>query len=168
MWGPLPKLSSMSDKKPTQPHFANIRGLVADLNEHLDQRMVQLRKGTDLDAARPADANLFMMISRNPRTISELARDKGVSRQAVHASVSRLVELGAIRLEPVPGNKRDKLPVPTELGQQARARVGGLLRELEAELVGVLGKEDLEIFRSLLLRLLEAPRDTTSRAGKEE
>ncbi|MBO6511052.1 MarR family winged helix-turn-helix transcriptional regulator [Roseibium sp.] len=149
----------MDDKKPTQPRFTNIRGLIADLNELLDQRMVELRKGTGLDAARPADANLFMMINRNPRTISELARDKGVSRQAVHAGVSRLVELGALRLEPVPGSKRDKLPVPTELGQQARMKAGELLRQLESELEGTLGKEDLELFRSMLIRLLEAARE---------
>lgn len=149
----------MNDKKPTHPGFANIRGLVADLNEYLDQRMVELRKGTGLDAARPADANIFMMINRNPRTISELARDKGVSRQAVHAAVSRLVDLGALRLEPVPGNKRDKMPVPTELGLEARQKAGLLLRELEGDLETALGKDDLETLRSLLMKLLKETRD---------
>ncbi|WP_299472942.1 helix-turn-helix domain-containing protein [uncultured Roseibium sp.] len=146
----------MDDKKPTHPAFTNIRGLVSDANEYLDQRMVELRKGTGLDAARPADANIFMMISRHPRTISELARDKGVSRQAVHAAVSRLVDLGALRLEPVPGNKRDKLPVPTEIGNQARQKAGALLRELEGELETAMGKDDLETLRSLLVKLLKA------------
>ncbi|ASP33951.1 MarR family winged helix-turn-helix transcriptional regulator [Labrenzia sp. VG12] len=144
----------MNDRAPTHPPRASIRGLVADLSEELDRRMIELRKGTGLDAARPADANLFMMICRNPRTISELARDRGVTRQAVHAAVARLVELGALRLEPVPGNKRDKRPVPTELGQQARVKVGSLVRQLEGELEARLGSEDLETLRGLLLRLL--------------
>ena len=147
----------MDDKKPTHPpRHHNIRGLVSDLAEHLDQRMVELRQGTGLDAARPADANLFMMVCRNPRTISELARDKGVSRQAIHSGISRLVNLGALRLEPVPGNNRDKLPVPTELGNQARATAAGLLKQLETELQDTLGSEDLEVLRGLLVRLVSA------------
>ncbi|QFT30855.1 MarR family transcriptional regulator [Roseibium porphyridii] len=144
----------MNDKKPTQPPFASIRGLVFDLAEQLDKRMIELRQGTGLDAARPADANLFMMICRNPRTISELARDKGISRQAVHSAVSRLVDLGALRLEPVPGSKRDKLPVPTELGQEARVKVAGLLKQMESELEEAVGTDDLERLRALLIKLV--------------
>jgi len=156
----------MSDKKPTHPPLASIRGLVADLSEQLDRRMIELRKGTGLDAARPADANLFMMICRNPRTISELARDRGVSRQAIHSAVARLVDLGALRLEPVPGNKRDKRPVPTELGQQARVKVAVLVRQLEGELAARLGTDDLETLRVLLQRLLASPWPDGQPTGK--
>ncbi|WP_420414198.1 MarR family winged helix-turn-helix transcriptional regulator [Roseibium sp.] len=119
--------------------------------------MIELRKGTGLDVVRPADANLFMTICRHPRTVSELARDRGVTRQSIHSAVHRLVEAGALRLDPVPGNLRDKMPVPTEKGLEARKKAQALVAEMEQELAEKLGREKLETLRGLLQELNEVP-----------
>ncbi|WP_153768104.1 MarR family winged helix-turn-helix transcriptional regulator [Labrenzia sp. CE80] len=145
----------MADKITPLVRRPTIRGLLQDVWGQLDERMIELRQGTGLDVVRPSDANLFMMICRHPRTISELARHRGVTRQSVHAAVQRLMEAGALSLEPVPGSKRDKMPVPTERGQAARRQAHKLVDQLEEEIAIKLGKEKLETLRSILLDLVE-------------
>jgi len=118
------------------PKFDNIRGLVQDLAEQLDNRMVELRKSSPATSVRPADAKVFMLIARHPRSLSQLAMAMDISRQAAHAAVQRLVEHGVIRLEFAQGSKRDKIPQVTEKGHKIRQLVARHLSQLEEEMVG--------------------------------
>lgn len=149
------RLSIVTDNNYPTAARPTIRGLLHDAWLKLDRRMIELRAGTGLDVVRPADANLFMSICRNPRTVSDLARDRGVTRQSIHSAVHRLVEAGALRLDPIPGNLRDKLPVPTEMGLEARRKAQALVDEMEQELAEKLGREKLETLRGLLRELSE-------------
>ncbi|MCG8509750.1 MAG: MarR family transcriptional regulator [Rhodospirillales bacterium] len=56
------------------------------------------------------------LIEGGPMTISDLAFERGVSRQSVQVAVSDLVERGFVRLEDNPRHKRAKLLHVTELG----------------------------------------------------
>ncbi len=134
----------------------NIRGLVQDLSEQLDARMVELREGTENASVRPADAKMFMLISREPRTLSKLANALNISRQAAHSSVQRLVERGVVTLEFAPDNKRDKIPQITEKGQAARKIAGQNIHTLEAEISALLGEDKREKLRLLLSDLNQA------------
>ena len=138
----------------------NIRGLVQDLSEQLDFRMVQLREGTENASVRPADAKMFMLISREPRTLSKLANALNISRQAAHSSVQRLVERGVISLEYAPDNKRDKIPRVTEKGQAARKAAALNIKTLEAEIGELLGAKRHEQLRDILRTLNQAYKST--------
>jgi DNA-binding MarR family transcriptional regulator len=139
----------------------NIRGLVQDLSEQLDSRMDQLRQGTDNASVRPADAKMFMLISRKPRTVSKLASALNISRQAAHSAVQRLVERGVVALEFAPDNKRDKIPRVTEKGQAARKIAALNINTLETELGALLGEDKREQLRSLLGELNQALKDNS-------
>jgi len=145
----------MDDKKETLPRFDNIKGLVQDLTEKLDARMDVLRIGTPFEHVRPGDAKTFMLISRHPRTISELARALRITRQATHNSILRLIEKDLIRLEPAPGSQRDKIPAVTKKGHAARRWVARNLAVIEAELEEIIGKKRLKEFRKTLIDLLK-------------
>ncbi len=148
-------MSTMNDKKSRLPRFDNIKGLVQDLTEKLDVRMHSLRVGTEFEHLRPSDAKTFMLISRHPRTISELARDLGITRQATHNSILRLIENGVVELHPAPGSKRDKIPVVTAKGQAVRRLAAKNLVIIEAELEAKIGTERLEQLRGILIDLLQ-------------
>ena len=140
-----------------KPESNNIRGLVQDLSERLDQRMQQLRDTSPELNVRPADAKMFMHVARHAESghsVSKIAKMLGISRQAAHASVQRLVANGSLKLELTDGNKRDKVPKITKKGHNLRQQVTGLIVHLENEMITALGAEDLETLRNLLARLV--------------
>lgn len=145
----------MIDEKQNLPNFDNIKGLVQDLVEDLDKRMIVLREGTPLESVRPSDAKVFMLAARHPRTIAELAKALDVSRQAAHKSAQRLIAKGVIDLHPAPGSRRDKIVVITLAGHEARQLAAQNLRSLESELTRKIGKTRLEEFRKTLTDLLK-------------
>jgi len=60
--------------------------------------------------------NISHLLKSGPMTISDLAFDRGVSRQSVQVAVSALAESGYIRFEDNPRHKRAKLLRVTDLG----------------------------------------------------
>ena len=144
----------MSDKTDPTPSFDNIKGLVQDVSAKLQRRMDELRVGTAFEDVRPSDARTFALIGRRPRNLSELAQDLGISRQATHRSVMRLVERGGVSLQSVEGNNRDKIAVPTELGKKGQQMAAKNLQILESELEEKLGPDDLTNFRRILVKIL--------------
>jgi DNA-binding MarR family transcriptional regulator len=61
-------------------------------------------------------ANLVLGV-RHP---SEIARNMGVSRQAIHATINQMIDLGIVELADDPGNRRVKLIAPTAMGETMR------------------------------------------------
>ncbi len=145
-----------------RPSYANVKGLMQDATELLDMRMIALRQSSRFSDVRPADAKVFMLVARRPRSISDLARALNISRQAVHASVGRLIDLGGIQLENAPGSKRDKIPQLTDLGREAQIEAAGYLKTIEAELAAKIGSERLEQLRAILIDILADPTDDNS------
>ena len=133
----------------------NIRGLVQDLSELLDRRMDELRQGSVLGSVRPSDAKVFMLASRKRRTTAEIARDLGVSKQAVHMSVQRLLEKNVVQLVPANNSKRDKVIEITPYGHEIRRLVAEKIAILEAEIDAKIGAEKLAELRHILTALLE-------------
>ena len=146
----------MDDENSALPRFDNIKGLVQDLTEKLEARMDALIVDTPVEHIRPSDKKTFMLIARHPRTISELARALRISRQATHKSILRLIEHGIVELHPAPGNKRDKIPIVTEKGQQIRRIAAQNIDKIEAEIEAKISKRRLEEFRKTLIELLNA------------
>ena len=136
--------------------FDNIRGLLQDLTSELDRRTVVYRKGTRYENVRQSDVRVFIIASRQPRTVSDIAREMEVTRQAVHSSVLRLKELQVLELIPQPGNGRDKLVAVTEKGWQAQAVANDSIQLLEKECAEILGSKGLDQFRKQLLALVTA------------
>ena len=144
----------MGDKKIGLPGQDNIKGLVQDVVEMLDERMAKLREGTPLEGVRPSDAKTFMLAARHPRTISDIAKAMNVSRQAVHKSVQRLQDRGAVSLHPAPDSRRDKIVVITQTGHDARKLVANNIAIIEQEIENRIGKVRLENLREILKDML--------------
>jgi DNA-binding MarR family transcriptional regulator len=147
----------MPDDQPKRAiAFDNIRGLLQDLASELDRRAVVHRRGTRYENVRQSDVRVFILASRQSRTVSEIARELEVTRQAVHSSVTRLKALEVVELLPQPGSDRDKLVAVTEKGWQAQAVANTTIQHLEKECAEILGAKGLEQFRKQLLALVTA------------
>ncbi|WP_421724898.1 MarR family winged helix-turn-helix transcriptional regulator [Bauldia sp.] len=144
----------MSDNPPAAPQNS-VRGLVQDLSERFDAMSNALRKETAFAETRPADAKTFMLISRHPRGLTALATALGISRQAAHRSVQRLVDAGLVSFDYAEGSQRDMIAGLTKKGLGARAVGLRIAREIDAYVEKKVGKEGLETLRDLLLKLAD-------------
>lgn len=144
----------MDDKKHKMGQN-NIRGLVQDLSERLDAKSNELRANTAFASTRPADAKTFMLISRHPRGLTELAQALKISRQATHKSVLRLVDAGVVSFELVEGSKRDMIANLTVEGLNARLLGLEIAQAIENTIRKEIGDDDLETLRRILITLCE-------------
>jgi DNA-binding MarR family transcriptional regulator len=146
-------LTIVVDKLPFAIPHDNLRGLTQDFILQLDTRFGRMRMGTRYGKARLSDLKVFIAASRNPRSIADIARDHAVSRQAIQASVQRLVALDVVELLPHPKNHRDKIVSVTERGWEARQQALKHIDLVEKECAEILGAKGLEQFRAQLLAL---------------
>jgi DNA-binding MarR family transcriptional regulator len=146
----------MSDQPERAIPFDNIRGLAQDLIDELDRRGDVHRRGTRFEHVRRSDVRVWGYASRKPRTMAEIARAMKVTRQAVHASVKRLLDLGIVELLPQPSNGRDKLLTVTEKGWEAQKVANHSIKLMEEEAAQIITQRGLDQFRQQMLALVTA------------
>ena len=142
----------IDEEKPYVP-TDNIRSLLQAVSDGIDSRLNLYRQGTRYEGVRPSDTRVFVLALREPRSIAELARILGVSRQAVHASVDRLRQLKVVETVTQAGNMRDKLVKITDRGQNARRAAQQQIIAFEKEIAEVIGDDGLARLRSTLEKL---------------
>jgi len=81
-------------------------------------------------------ANLVLGVRRP----SDIARNMGVSRQAIHATINQMVELGIVELVDDPSNGRVKVIAPTKMGESMRVDAQASMILMGEELGRRLGK----------------------------
>lgn len=84
-------------------------------------------------------ANIVLGVRRP----SDIARNMGVSRQAIHATINQMAELGIVALVADPTNRRVKLVAPTTTGEAMRVDAQRSMLIMADELGQRLGKAAL-------------------------
>ena len=151
-------MSTMIDNNSKEFLATSIKGLLQDTLEWMESRNAELRRGSEFEGT-PAEAKLFATLRGRARSISDLARVMGLSRQAVHNTVHRLISAGVVDLVPMEGSKRDKLVQITERGQEIQKMAAKNLKRIERDMHKTIGAENVELLRSLLLEHLKAVSD---------
>jgi DNA-binding MarR family transcriptional regulator len=150
----------MVDEQAKRVPINNMRTLLYYLGLAIDGRMSQYRRGTPYENVRPSDVRVFVWASRNTLTISEIARELHITRQAAQSSVQRLIKLQVIALKTLPGNNRNKVVIITPKGELASKTARQQIGDLENELAEMIGKDKLEDLRISLGIMLERLNDT--------
>lgn len=83
---------------------------------------------------------------------AEVARRVGVSRQAIHRTVSELADLGLVSLEEDPANASARLVVLTDLGRATVTAALSTFQSIESTLAKRLGDPDVAALRRILSR----------------
>jgi len=78
-------------------------------------------------------------------SISELSRQVGYSRQAMHKNIKKLEELGYITLSLE--NQKEKTINFTSKSEKLMIEANKIIIEIESELSSLLGKEELDSYR---------------------
>ena len=149
------------------PPIDNIRTLNYYLGLAIDARLSEFRYGSPYENVRPSDVRLFVTAARKEQTISNIARELSITRQAAQMSVQRLLKLKVVELRAMPANKRDKLVVITQKGKLASNSAVQQVKMLEAEFAKAIGADALATFRKNLDILLATTRAQTANSAKK-
>ncbi len=84
-------------------------------------------------------ANLVMGVRRP----SDIARNMGVSRQAIHATINQMITLDIVALVDDPTNRRVKIITPTAKGETMRVDAQRSMLIMGEELFSRLGKTNV-------------------------
>jgi DNA-binding MarR family transcriptional regulator len=75
---------------------------------------------------------------------SDIARNLGISRQAVHTTINQMVELGMLELRGDKEDGRSKIVALTPLGIQMREDANKVMNDLHAELRRRIGTRNVD------------------------
>ena len=103
------------------------------------------------DVNRPQSMIMTNIVSGVVRP-SDIARNLGVSRQAVHSTINQMVKLGIVRLDVDPGDRRHMIVSLTDLGARMRKDAQRSMDALTAQIADRLGQDRFDA----LLTALEA------------
>ena len=101
---------NMVDKNKDYKDFleTNFMRLTMELVEWMEREMVELNK-TSKYRGSISEIRLFNALRGQEKSISELARIMNISRQAVHKTAHKLVDLGFLELISEDGNKKNRI-----------------------------------------------------------
>lgn len=103
-----------------------------------------------------------------PRTVAEIGRRMGMTRQGVQRVANLLVEHGLAEYRPNPAHRRAKLMACTEAGYWAIRRIS-LVQHPWADRVGAaIGPAELRSALDTMQRLVELLEDDESRPGNSD
>ncbi len=80
-------------------------------------------------------------------SITALSKKLGYTRQAMHKNIKKLEEAGYITLVSEKNNQKEKIIRFTELGKALMDDSEKIIRRIEDEMVGIIGKEAFEQYQ---------------------
>jgi DNA-binding MarR family transcriptional regulator len=113
------------------------------------------------ELARPAGltAALWQVLGavlRSPRSVADVAREIGVTRQSAQRVADVLVDRGLAAYQPNPAHRRAKLLTPTAEGRQAIRRIRPAHAAFAQRLAEEVGMGALEVSLATVAHLLRA------------
>ncbi|RBM16614.1 MarR family transcriptional regulator [Prauserella sp. PE36] len=107
---------------------------------------------------RPRHGTVLSVLPESGARATELARLSGQHKQIVGVIVDELVELGYVRRESDPSDRRAKLVVPTEAGVDEVAKARAILAAIEQRHREELGDETYRTFKTALEHITHSQR----------
>jgi len=95
-------------------------------------------------------SQVFISIGEGITRPSEIASRMSVTRQAIHQTINELVDLGYVKLEPDVTDRRAKIVTYTERGNEVGQNTVLGLSEIEAQLIGRIGVDNVQALREAL------------------
>jgi DNA-binding MarR family transcriptional regulator len=121
--------------------------------ERVVRRMLERLHEQGFDDLDMAHVNLFLYPGPQGARPSELAAQRGVSKQAANYLLGQLERLGYLERRPDSGDGRSKRISLTDRGERAVCTIRDAVRDIEREWEAQLGQERFAQLRTLLREL---------------
>jgi len=121
--------------------------------ERVVRRMLERLHEQGFDDIDTAHVNLFLYPGPQGARPSELAAQRGMSKQAANYLLGQLERLGYLERRPDAGDRRSKRIALTDRGRRAGYTIRDAVRDVEREWETQLGHDGFAQLRALLLEL---------------
>ncbi|OWQ97758.1 MarR family winged helix-turn-helix transcriptional regulator [Sphingopyxis witflariensis] len=101
------------------------------------------------DVSRPQSMVMTNVVSGIVRP-SDIARNIGVSRQAIHSTIGQMVTLGIVQLEPDPADRRHMIVSLTDLGARMRQDAQRAMDAMTTQIAARLGQPQFDALLAAL------------------
>ena len=128
----------------------NLLRLLLETSEWMESEMLKLNQNSEYRGTI-AEIKLFNALRGQEKSISELARILGISRQAVHKTIHKLKDKGYLELKTSKDNKKDKKVIITDSGQTIRKEGAEYLIEIEKKVSWNIGERNLIYLKEILI-----------------
>lgn len=142
---------STSGSSPPTNTAVQLRDAFTAINAVVPRRLAARGHG----AIREAHGVVFQFLDSDGTTVSGLADRAGMTKQAMAELVAYLEHHGYVRRTPDPDDRRAKLVLLTDKGQEVIAIAQGLVPELEDRLISALGRSRWQQLRHDLHTICE-------------
>ncbi|GIF63366.1 hypothetical protein Ais01nite_14010 [Asanoa ishikariensis] len=130
--------------------------LAANLLFDLQRELFGRSAEAGFDDLRPRHGAVTAYLDEEGIRPGELAQLSGRHKQTVGAIIDELEDLGYLRRESDPADRRAKLIMPTERGRALMRYSDMVVAEIETRHAGVLGPERYEEFKASLRAITRA------------
>ncbi len=138
--------NNISNKEPLD---TNIVGLTVGLVEWMEAEIIELNKYLPYKVSF-AEIKLFNALRGKEKSISELARNLEVSRQAVHKTIHKLQNMGYLELIAKQNNKKDRIIKITNKGEAVKKQGAEHLIAIEEKLSWSMGERNLGFMKIII------------------
>jgi len=128
----------------------NLLRLLLETSEWMESEMLKLNQNSEYRGTI-AEIKVFNALRGQEKSISELARILGISRQAVHKTIHKLKDKGYLELKTSKDNKKDKKVIITDSGQTIRQEGAEYLIEIEKKVSWNIGERNLIYLKEILI-----------------
>lgn len=123
----------------------------------LNQKNTMLRKILEQNwrtqQATPISASEWQILSNirdGQKTVSDIARSAGITRQGAHKYLVALQKKELLDLTFTPANKRDKCPTLTHLGRSCLEYCYSMEDALEKKIINSIGQQNMDALKKIL------------------
>lgn len=142
----------MKDGKREQPDPAHLIVTLLQGFCWLDEGLQTYVRARGWPVINRPQSMILSSIEMGVRQPAAIARQLGISRQAIHATLKSMMELGVVELVPHRDGKRGKVIVLTPEGERMREDARAAMRLMTDVLKERLGAEDLSRAAEIMAR----------------
>ena len=128
----------------------NVIDLISETHTRLRRRVLLRWEESGNESISQSETHLLAKINMNPLTISEAARQTGVSRQATQKTASKLIDKGYVTFRHQDDNRRDKYMFLTSRGKNYIELSEKMKRKMEEDMMKKIGSDRINELKEIL------------------
>jgi DNA-binding MarR family transcriptional regulator len=140
-------MTAVNGEHPT--HVFELLGTVLTVGK----RRMEAEVANERQRLRGSHLRLLSLVPREGVRPTELAARVGMTKQSLGEFVATLQEVGFLRVDPDPDDRRARVVSPTEKGRKLQERLLTIFAETEDEWRTLVGARNWAVFRRVLERI---------------
>jgi len=147
------RTSFSSDDELEYLRQTNLGRLIDDLHYFFESQALNYLRNANYPMIKSADAHVMRTMRVEGSRITDMARQAGISKQAMSKLVAGFISHGFLAWSDDPNDKRNRIVSVTEAGRKLLSSGLSALRKAEKDVSDIIGEAETENFRNLLLKI---------------